>query len=86
MNQRKVCVVTGTRAEYGMLRWVMEEIRKSTSLELLVIATGLHLSPKFELTYNDTEADSFRIDCKIGMLLSADTPSATSKSNWSGLV
>ena len=80
MKHRKVCVVTGTRAEYGLLRWVMEEIRESASLELQVIATGMHLSPEFGLTYRDIEADGFRIDRKLEMLLSADTPSAISKS------
>ena len=80
MKQRKVCVVTGTRAEYGLLRWVMEEIRESASLELQVIATGMHLSPEFGLTYRDIEADGFRIDRKVEMLLSADTPSGISKS------
>ena len=80
MKQRKICVVTGTRAEYGLLRWVMEEIRESASLELKVIATGMHLSPEFGLTYRDIEADGFRIDRKVEMLLSADTPSAISKS------
>ena len=73
-------MVTGTRAEYGLLRWVMEEIRQSASLELQVIATGMHLSPEFGLTYRDIEADSFRINRKVEMLLSADTPSAISKS------
>ena len=64
MKQRKVCVVTGTRAEYGLLRWVMEEIRESTSLELKVIATGMHLSPEFGLTSRGIEAYGFRIDLK----------------------
>ncbi len=73
-------MVTGTRAEYGLLRWVMEEIRESASFELQVIATGMHLSPEFGLTYRDIEADGFRIDYKVEMLLSADTPSAISKS------
>ena len=86
MKQRKVCVVTGTRAEYGLLRWVMEEIRESASLELQVIATGMHLSPEFGLTYRDIEADGFRIDRKLEMLLSADTPSAISKSMGVALI
>ena len=73
-------MVTGTRAEYGLLRWVMEEIRESSSLELQLIATGMHLSPEFGLTYRDIEADGFRIDRKVEMLLSADTPSAIIKS------
>ena len=64
MQKRKIFVVTGTRAEYGLLRWVMEEIRKSTSLELQMIATGMHLSSECGLTYREIEADSFRIERK----------------------
>jgi UDP-N-acetylglucosamine 2-epimerase len=48
---RKVCVITGTRAEYGLLYWLMKEIQADTSLELQIIATGMHLSPEFGLTY-----------------------------------
>ena len=59
----------------------MEEIRKSTSLELQMIANGMHLSPEFGLTYREIEADGFRIDRKAEMQLSANTPSAISKSN-----
>ena len=81
IKQRKICVVTGTRAEYGLLRWVMEEIRESASLELQLIATGMHLSPEFGLTYCDIEVDGFWIDSKVEMLLSADTPSNISKSH-----
>ena len=81
MKQRKVCVVTGTRAEYGLLRWVMEEIRKSTSLELQVIANRMHLSPEFGLAYREIEADSFRIDRKVRMVLSAGIPSAINNLN-----
>ena len=64
MQKRKVCVVTGTWAAYGLLRWVMKEIRKSTPLERQVIATGMRLSPEFGLTYREIEADSFRIERK----------------------
>ncbi len=80
MKQRKICVVTGTRAEYGLLRWVMEGIRESDQLDLLVIATGMHLSPEFGLTYREIESDGFYIDRKVEMLLSADTSSSISKS------
>ena len=71
---RKICVVTGTRAEYGLLRWVMEGIRETPGLELQIIATGMHLSPEFGLTYREIEKDGFRIDRKVEMLLSSDTP------------
>jgi len=67
---RKVCVVTGTRAEYGLLRWVMEGIQDSELLELQLVVTGAHLSPEFRLTYREIEADGFTIDCKVEMLSS----------------
>lgn len=77
---KKICVVTGTRAEYGLLRWLMEGIRQSPKLALQVIATGAHLSPEFGLTYRDIEADGFVIDRKVEMLLSSDTPTGVTKS------
>ncbi|MBT5935160.1 UDP-N-acetylglucosamine 2-epimerase [Sulfurimonas sp.] len=79
MNKRKVCVVTGTRAEYGLLYWLMKEIEADDELELQIIATGMHLSPEFGLTYKEIEKD-FRIDKKIEMLLSSDTSVGISKS------
>lgn len=76
---RKICVVTGTRAEYGLLYWLMKEIQSDTSLELQVIVTGMHLSPEFGLTYKEIEKE-FSINKKIEMLLSSDTPIGISKS------
>ena len=76
---RKVCVVTGTRAEYGLLYWLMKEIESDPELHLQIIATGMHLSPEFGLTYKEIEKD-FTIDKKIEMLLSSDTPIGISKS------
>jgi GDP/UDP-N,N'-diacetylbacillosamine 2-epimerase (hydrolysing) len=86
MKKRKICVVTGTRAEYGLLRWLMDGINKSTKLDLQIVATGMHLSPEFGLTYQEIENDGFKIDKKIEMLLSADTPSSISKSIGLGLI
>jgi GDP/UDP-N,N'-diacetylbacillosamine 2-epimerase (hydrolysing) len=83
---RKICVVTGTRAEYGLLRWVMEGIQQAPDLELQVVATGMHLSPEFGLTYQEIEKDGFRIDRKVEMLLSSDTPSGLAKSMGLGLI
>lgn len=77
---KKVCIVTGTRAEYGLLRWVMEGIRQSGSLELQVVATGMHLSPEFGLTYRAIEEDGFAIDRKVEMLLSSDSAVGVTKS------
>jgi len=77
--KRKVCVVTGTRAEYGLLYWLMKEIEADDELELQLIVTGMHLSPEFGLTYKEIEKE-FKIDKKIVMLLSSDTSVGISKS------
>lgn len=79
MTPRRICVVTGTRAEYGLLRWLMRDISDDPDLALQVVATGSHLSPEFGLSYREIEADGFRIDEKVEMLLSADTTSAVAK-------
>ena len=71
--RRKICVVTGTRAEYGLLFNLMKEIQKDDYLELQVVATGMHLSPEFGLTYKQIEEDGFIIHEKVEMLLSSDT-------------
>lgn len=83
---RRICVVTGTRAEYGLLKWLMHELRASASVDLQVLATGAHLSPEFGLTYREIEADGFVIDAKVEMLLSADTSSAVGRSMGLGLI
>jgi len=79
MIKRKICVVTGTRAEYGLLYWLMKEIESDSTLELQLIVTGMHLSPEFGLTYKEIEKE-FNIDKKIEMLLSSDTSIGISKS------
>jgi len=76
---KKICIVTGTRAEYGLLYWLMKEIAADDDLELQIIATGTHLSPEFGLTYKEIEKD-FTINKKIEMLLSSDTSVGISKS------
>lgn len=83
---KKVCVVTGTRAEYGLLRWVIEGIRQSSLLELQLIATGMHLSPEFGLTVRAIEEDGFHIDRKVEMLLSSDTAVGVTKSMGLGMI
>lgn len=83
---RKICVVTGTRAEFGLLRWLMQEIVYSGALTLQVIATGMHLSPDFGSTYREIEQAGFKIDARVEMLLSADTASAVTKSMGLGLI
>ena len=83
---KTICVVTGTRAEYGLLRWVMEGIRQSPCLELQVIATGMHLSPEFGLTVRAIEDDGFRVDRRVEMLLSSDTAVGVTKSMGLGMI
>jgi GDP/UDP-N,N'-diacetylbacillosamine 2-epimerase (hydrolysing) len=84
--KKKVCVITGSRAEYGLLRWVMQEILDDPELTLQVVATGMHLSPEFGMTYKAIEDDGFRIDRKVEMLLSSDTSVAVTKSMGLGII
>lgn len=84
-SMRKICVFTGTRAEYGLLKPLMDEIYNDPGLSLQVMVTGMHLSPEFGLTYKAIEADGFHINEKVEILLSADTPTGISKSMGLGL-
>ncbi|OZI77643.1 UDP-N-acetylglucosamine 2-epimerase [Bordetella genomosp. 12] len=84
--KRKVCVVTATRAEYGLVKWLMRDIAASSSMQLQILVTGAHLSPEFGSTYREIEADGFSIDAKVEMLLSADSHTAISKSMGLGLM
>ena len=87
MNKvRKICVVTGTRAEYGLLFWLMKEIKDDSDLELQIIVTGMHLSPEFGLTYKQIEEDGFVIDSKVEMLLSSDSAVGIGKSIGLGVI
>ena len=84
--KRKICIVTGSRAEYGLLYWLMKEIAADTDLRLQIIATGMHLAPEFGLTYQQIEADGFTIDAKVEMLLSSDTAVGIVKSMGLGVM
>lgn len=77
---KKICIVTATRAEYGLLKPLMHKLKKSDQFELQVVATGAHLSPEFGLTYRFIESDGFQINDKVEMLLSSDTPTGIVKS------
>jgi GDP/UDP-N,N'-diacetylbacillosamine 2-epimerase (hydrolysing) len=83
---RKICFITGSRAEYGLLRWVMQGIKDDPDLTLQIIATGMHLSPEFGLTYKTIGQDGFQIDRKVEMLTSSDTPVGIAKSIGLGLI
>jgi GDP/UDP-N,N'-diacetylbacillosamine 2-epimerase (hydrolysing) len=71
--KRKICVVTGSRADYGLLRLVMKGIKAEPSLTLQIIATGMHLSPTFGLTNKEIESDGFEVDQKVACLSSSDS-------------
>ena len=77
---RKICVITGTRAEYGLLYWVIKLIEKDKDLHLQLIVTGMHLSNEFGLTYKQIRKDGFHINKKIEILLSSDSAIGISKS------
>jgi hypothetical protein len=79
-SKRKICIVTGTRAEYGLLYWLLKEVNADPNLHLQIVVTGMHLSPEFGLTYRQIEADGFTIDAKVEMLLSSDSPVGIAKS------
>ena len=82
---RKICVITGSRAEYGLLRWVMQGIKDDPNLILQIIVTGMHLSTEFGLTYKEIEADGFFIDRKVKILAESDTPVEISRSIAKGI-
>ena len=77
---KKICVATGTRAEYGILKPLIDKIYHSKECELQLAVTGMHLSTEFGLTYREIEKDGYPITAKIEMLLSSDTPAGITKS------
>lgn len=85
-SKRKVCVVTGTRAEYGILSTLMSEIACDEELTLQVVVTGAHLSEEFGYTYRYIEEDGFHIDVKVDILLDGDTPLSITKSTGRGVI
>jgi GDP/UDP-N,N'-diacetylbacillosamine 2-epimerase (hydrolysing) len=78
--RKKICILTATRAEYGLLKPIILKLKAVPEFETNVVVTGAHLSPEFGLTYKEIENDGICIDKKIDILLSADTPAAISKS------
>lgn len=84
--KRKICVVTGTRAEYGLLYWLMKRLKNDSEVTLQIVATGMHLTPEFGLTVQQIEKDDFFINEKVEMLLSGDTPTAITKSIGLGVI
>lgn len=84
--KKKICVITGTRAEYGLFYPLLKKLRSEKKFELQIIITGMHLSPKFGLTYKEIEKDGFKINEKVDMLLSSDTEVGATKSIGLGVI
>jgi GDP/UDP-N,N'-diacetylbacillosamine 2-epimerase (hydrolysing) len=78
--KRKICVVTGSRADYGLLKWLMQEIKNDADLELQILVTGMHLSETFGLTYKEIESDGFEINEKVVVLTDNDSGLSIAKS------
>jgi UDP-hydrolysing UDP-N-acetyl-D-glucosamine 2-epimerase len=85
-SKRKISVITGSRADYGLLYWLLYEIKNDPDLELQVIVTGMHLSSEFGNTYKEIEKDGFDITYKVDSLISSDSSIAITKSVGLGVV
>jgi GDP/UDP-N,N'-diacetylbacillosamine 2-epimerase (hydrolysing) len=82
----KICIITGSRAEYGLLYPLMKSIQEDEAFILQILVTGMHLSPEFGLTYKEIENDGFQIHEKVEMLLSSDTDAGITKSTGLGMI
>jgi len=78
---KRICIVTGTRAEYGLLYWLIKGVHDDPEMELLLFVTGMHLSPEFGLTWKHIEKDGCPLKKKFEILLSSDTSIGILKSN-----
>ena len=71
--KKKICFFTGTRAEYGLLKPLMQKVKDEDEFQIQIIASGMHVSPEFGLTYKEIERDGFTINEKVEILLSSDS-------------
>lgn len=83
---KKICFVTGTRADYGLIKPVINNIKNSKEFKLFIVVTGMHLSHEFGYTVNEIKKDNFKIDQEIETLLSSDTKVGISKSFGLGVI
>ena len=83
---KKICVVTGSRADYGLLKNILKEINRSSSLNLQLLVTGAHLSKNFGYTKKAIDEDGFQVMATVDMLLNSDTPEGIMKSMGAGLI
>lgn len=84
--KRKICVVTGTRADYGIMSRLMKRLSESEHIELQVVATNMHLAPEYGNTIREIERDGFEVNRRVDMLLTGDSPTATVKSMGLGTI
>ncbi len=86
VRKRKICVVTGSRADYGLLYWLMQDILADEAFSMQLVVTGMHLSPEFGMTVNLIEADGFDISARVETLLSSDNAVGIGKSVGLGVI
>lgn len=85
-RRRRICVITGSRAEYGLLYWILYDLRSDPDIELQLVVTGTHLAPEFGMTVQEIETDGFAIARRVEMLLAGDTPGSVAKSMGLGVI
>lgn len=83
---KRICVVTGSRAEYGVMYWLLHDLRADPEIDLQLIVTGMHLAPEFGLTVREIEKDGFPISRRVEMLLSSDSSGGIAKSIGLGVI
>src|SRR5664279_941722 len=83
---RRICVVTGSRAEYGLLYWVLHELRVDPAFELQLVVTGMHLAHEFGHTVDEIVSDGFAIARRVDLLVASDAPSGIAKSIALGVI
>jgi UDP-hydrolysing UDP-N-acetyl-D-glucosamine 2-epimerase len=85
-NRRRICVVTGSRADYGLLYWLLRDLRDDAAFDLQLLVTGMHLSPEFGLTVDQITADGFTVIERVESLVSSDTPVGIGKAIGLGVI
>ena len=82
---RRICIVTGTRAEYGLLYWLMREIADAKDLTLQIVATAMHLEPAFGHTVDQIRKDGFTVDAEVPMDLARDDAASIARATGRGV-
>jgi UDP-N-acetylglucosamine 2-epimerase (non-hydrolysing)/GDP/UDP-N,N'-diacetylbacillosamine 2-epimerase (hydrolysing) len=85
-RRNRICVVTGSRAEYGLLYWVLHDLLEEPALEVSLVVTGMHLAPEFGFTVREIERDGFEIARRVEMLIASDTRGGVAKSVGLGVI